>query len=123
MSKIQEAIKRSGKVYVSITGLEIKSGIYNWLSFWRHAIPSKMQADGSSGILSVDLKDVGKMHHTLTVWEDKSSMMAFLNSGAHLGAMGAFDSIASGKVHGYETDVVPCWDEALALWEKHGRVV
>jgi hypothetical protein len=120
--QIQEALAKNGKVYISVTGLT-PNGFISWLKFWRYAIPSKMQADNAPGALFVDVKTVDAYHHTLTVWENKKAMLAFMTSGAHKNAMKNFKSIATGRVYGFEAEVVPSWEAALAkLWE-HGRTV
>lgn len=120
--KVQEALARNGMVYVSVTGLAPK-GILAVPRFWWHAVPSKMQADSALGALFVEVKTVDSYHHTLTIWEDKKAMLAYMTSGAHKNAMKAFRSIGKGVVYGFETQSVPSWEEALALlWEK-GRVL
>jgi heme-degrading monooxygenase HmoA len=69
--------------------------------FWRHAIPSKIQADSAKGILFSDVKKINKIQHTLTAWETKQDMIAYIHSGSHLQAMKAFRKIAVGKTFGY----------------------
>jgi len=107
-------------VYVSITGLKVKN-IFASFIFWWHAIPSKAQADKSTGLVLLDLKRVGSYHFTLTVWENREAMIAYRNSGAHLAAMTAFRKIATGKIYGYEARSIPTWDEALGLWDENAR--
>jgi heme-degrading monooxygenase HmoA len=107
-------------VYVSITGLKVKN-IFASFMFWRHAIPSKAQADRSTGLVSLDVKRAGSYHFTLTVWKNREAMIAYRNSGAHLAAMTAFRKIATGKIYGYETRSIPTWDEALGLWDENAR--
>ncbi len=116
----KEEKKLPAKFYVSITGLKPKS-FWTILLFWRHAIPSKMQADSAPGILFSDVKKINSIQHTLTAWESKSHMMAFLHSGAHLIAMKNFRKIATGKTFGYESDRIPSWDEVHDLWLKNGK--
>jgi hypothetical protein len=107
-------------VYVSITGLKVKN-IFASFIFWRHAIPSKAQAESATGLVLLDLKRVGSYHFTLTVWENTEAMIAYRNSGAHLAAMKAFRKIATGKIYGYETKSIPTWEEALELWDENAR--
>ena len=108
-------------VYISITGLRIK----NWISipiFWWYAIPAKMQADSAAGVIFSDAKEVNSYQHTLTAWKSRKAMLAFLTSGAHIKAMKVFKDVASdGKTYGYESDTIPSWEEALVIWEKHGK--
>jgi hypothetical protein len=108
------------RFYVSITGLIPKS-IWMTFQFWRHAIPSKMQADSAPGILFSEVKRIGKVQHTLTAWESKDHMKAYIHSGAHLEAMKAFRRIATGKTFGFETDRLPEWSEVHELWLKNGK--
>lgn len=102
-------------MYVSITGLKVRS----WLQaplFWRHAIPSLRQAQMAPGNLFADVRKVDGVQHTLTAWESRAAMRAYLTSGAHLQAIRAFRRVGSGRVCGYETETQPTWDEALACW-------
>jgi hypothetical protein len=108
------------KFYVSITGLKPKS-FWSTFLFWRHAIPSKMQADQAPGVLFVDVRKINKIQHTLTAWESREHMLAYVRSGAHLQAMKAFKKIATGKTFGFETDRLPHWDEVHDLWIKNGK--
>lgn len=120
--KIQEALSKNGSVYVSVTGLRIK-GPLAFFGFWRHAIPSKMQADKAPGLLFLELKTIDRFHHTFTIWENKEAMQAYLKSGSHLKAMKVFRKIATGKVLGYEANSAPTWEDALRLWSEEGRTV
>lgn len=105
-------------MYVSITGLKVK-GLLQVPLFWRHAIPAAMQARKARGNLFTDVRKIDGIQHTLTVWEDRAAMRAFLISGAHKEAMKAFGRIGSGSTCGYESDRRPDWDEALAYWRTH----
>jgi hypothetical protein len=107
-------------VYVSITGLKVKSFFTSFI-FWRHAIPSKVQAEKSTGLVFLDVKRVGSYHFTLSAWENREAMIAYRNSGAHLAAMNAFRNIATGRIYGYEASSIPTWDEALGLWDDNAR--
>lgn len=108
------------KFYVSITGLRPKN-FWSKLFFWRYAVPSKIQADAAKGILFSEVKEIQKVQHTLTAWESKDHMKAYIHSGAHLKALKAFRKIATGKTFGYESDRIPTWDEAHILWLKNGK--
>jgi hypothetical protein len=119
---IQEALAKNGSVYISITGLKI-NGLLSIFGFWRHAIPSKIQADKAPGLILVDLKKVGHFHHTLSVWENKEAMLKYLRNGAHLKALKVFRKIATGRVFGYEAQSIPTWDEALGIWSENARTV
>lgn len=106
--------------YVSITGLKPR----NWLAvilFWRHAIPSKIQADQSAGILLSQVKRINGIQHTLTVWNSREDMKNYISQGAHLKAMKLFRKIATGKTFGYESTKIPTWEEVHQLWLDKGK--
>ena len=58
---------------------------------------------------------------TLTVWQTKAHMLAYVRSPKHMKAMKAFRSIATGRLLSYESDVIPDWDDALLKWEREAR--
>lgn len=101
--------------YVSITGLKLKIFWYAPI-FWRHAIASMTQAKTAQGCLSADARKIQGIHHTLTVWTSREAMQAYISQGAHLQAMKAFKSFATGKVYGFETADIPDWPKARTLW-------
>ena len=108
--------------YISITGLRIKSGFAK-MRFWWLTIPAMMQAKKATGNISADARSVDGTHHTLSVWRDQQSMLAYLRSGAHLKAMRNYKSLGSGSVYGFHADEAPSWEKALQLWREHGRAV
>jgi hypothetical protein len=109
-------------VYVSITGLELKSLVHA-PAFWWHAIRSMGQAQSSPGLVSAEARLINGIHHTLTVWESEAAMRAYLTTGAHLAAMKAFHGIATGRTIGFLTEATPDWDEVHALWVLRGNAV
>ena len=111
------------KVWVSVTGLALKSWL-RYPQFMMYAVPSLVQAQSSPGNIFTDAKDVGTIHHTLTVWENRDHMLKFLRQGEHVKAMKVSRTAGKyGKVFGYESDSVPTWEEALQIWAEKGRVV
>ena len=114
--------KTSDQVYVSITGLTLKSLLYA-VPFWWHASQSFSQATRAKGNLFADARRVGDVHHTLTIWTSRDAMRAYLGAGPHRRALKAYQSIGSGRVHGYYADIAPGWDEALRVWEREARAV
>ena len=58
---------------------------------------------------------------TVSAWESRDVMLEFMRSGAHLKAMKAFHSIATGRTYGYESDNIPNWDEAYTLLQEKGK--
>lgn len=107
-------------MYVSITGLKPKS-LRAYFRFWILAIPSFNQARAARGNLHCSVKRIQGQQCTLTAWESRELMLDFMRSGAHLKAMKAFRSIATGKTYGYVAETVPQWKEAFALLQKEGR--
>jgi len=107
-------------VYVSITGLRLKS-IWGTPRFLLHAFRSMRQAKRAPGLLFAQARSVKGVQHTLTVWRSRDDMRAFLKSGAHLAAMQNFREIATGGACGYEAEKAPSWDEALAYWRDNYR--
>ena len=67
------------KVWVSVTGLELKSWL-RYPQFMMYAAPSFIQAQSSPGNVFTDAKDIGTIHHTLTVWEEPSSYARIFTS-------------------------------------------
>ena len=109
-------------VYVSVTGLRLKSG---WQAprFWWHAVRSMAQARRAAGNLLAETRTVDGVHHTLSAWKSDADMRAYLVTGPHREAMAVFPRIAAGRVHGFWSAEVPGWEEALRLWQAQGREV
>ena len=111
------------KYYISITGIELKS-FWHLPKFSMYARRSMMQADRSPGIIEARGNYCGGVHHTLTVWKDRDSMLAYVRSGDHKEAMSISKEMGSFvKVCGYETTDIPPWDVARQIWEEKGKVV
>ena len=113
-------MKSANQVYVSITGLRVKSR-WHELRFWYHAITSMAQAKRSDGIVAADARTINGIHHTLTVWESETAMRRFLYRGAHRRAIKAFPNFASGKTFGYVTEQPPDWDQVHKIWLEYGK--
>jgi hypothetical protein len=112
------------RYYVSVTGLTVKSILY-YPNFIYYAVPSKMQADNADGNILTRTTSANGVQQTLSVWEDKMAMRKFMVAGAHRKAMAITSEVADPektKVYGYESDTIPTWDEAIEMWEKHGKL-
>lgn len=107
-------------VYVSITGLRVKSPTRLPLFIW-HAVRSMQQAKSAAGNLGAEARRIDGVYHTLTVWENRPAMLVYLRSGPHLAAMRAFPAIGTGYAFGFDTDVPPAWEEIAGLWQTEGR--
>ena len=112
----------SDLVYVSITGLKLRR-IWYAPTFWRHAMASMAQAQSATGCLSAETRTIQGVHHTLSVWTSKEAMLAYLTQGAHLKAMQLFGKIATGKTFGFETHIIPGWDDVHRIWRDQGQKV
>lgn len=106
-------------LYVSITGLRLKSFRFAPL-FWYWAVRSFAQARSAPGNLLTEARTIDAVHHTLTVWRDRTDMVRYIRTGPHLRAMRVFPKIASGKVLGFSADASPDWPEARRLWQERG---
>lgn len=107
-------------MYVSVTGLRVKS-LRHLPRFWWHALRSFRQAQKADGVLSVAVRNVDGVQHTLTCWPSRKQMLMFMRSGAHLQAIRAFRDIATGSTIGFEADTPPSWEAAIAKWKAEGR--
>lgn len=107
-------------MHISITGLKPK-GILSYIKFWMLAIPTFRQAQTAAGNKHHSVKNIQGYQCTLTAWENKDAMLAFMRSGPHLKAMKAFHKIATGRTYGYESETIPSWEEAYKLLEEKGR--
>ena len=107
-------------MYISLTGLKPK-GILGFIKFWTLAIPTFRQAQTAKGNLYRAVKKVNGFQCTITAWENRDVMLDFMRSGAHLKAMKAFNSIATGKTYGYESETLPSWNEAFEILQEKGK--
>jgi hypothetical protein len=81
------------------------------------------QAKQAPGNISADATYIKGTHHTLKVWKDRKAMLNYMRSGNHVKAMTIFDDIATGKTYGYESEIVPTWEQARQLYETKARVM
>ncbi len=109
-------------VYISITGLQLRR-MWHAPIFWRHAFSSMTQAQRANGCLGASARTINGIHHTRSIWRDRDAMLAFLHTGAHLKAVKAFRTIATGKTLGFTAMEIPNWDEVHELWLSEGRLV
>jgi len=109
-------------MYVSVTGLKPK-GLLGWLRFFIMTAPASRKARKADGVLLCDFGSRDGYQNTLTVWESKKHMMAYRASPSHLRAMKRISQIGAGKVHGYEADFIPSWEDAFAEYDRHAREV
>ena len=84
-------------MYVSVTGLKTNN-LYASMKFWLLTIPAFGAAQKADGILLCENKSRNGYQHTLTVWQTKAHMVAYVRSPKHIKAMRAFPSIAIGRL-------------------------
>ncbi len=109
--------------YVSLTRLDLGSPWHIW-RFMKHAIASKQDAMRADGLIRLDSKALSlKSHATMSLWQTRKHMIAFLHGPVHLAAIKDFPRIATGQVHGYESDHLPSWPQALELLTHQGRTL
>lgn len=107
-------------VYVSITGMRVHS-VLHYPRFMFHAAASMFQARRAPGNLFADARVIAGVHHTLTLWTDRSAMLDYLAAGAHRRAMKAFSSLGKGYAFGFDAAARPDWSAVQALWLAEGE--
>lgn len=110
----------SAQIYISITGLELKS-LWQFPRFWMHAFRAMAQARKAPGNLSASARNMGGVQHTLTTWNSRADMLAFVHSGNHAAAISIFPQIATGKTYGYMSNAAPAWTDIPKIWREKGR--
>lgn len=108
--------------YVSITGFTVR-GPWAAPRFWWLTLRAMAQARRAPGNLVASGNVIDGVAHTLTAWEDRAAMRAFLTSGAHARAMRAMPGLGSGRTVGRAMERVPDWTEARAIWDAEAREV
>ena len=109
-------------VYVSVTGFRPKTGV-QFARFWWHTLRSLAQARRSPGNIEVSARKIDGIYHTMSIWTDEASMIAFVRSGAHRRAMQNFREFGMGKTHGFGASGKPGWNAAYERWLLHAKEV
>ena len=108
--------------YVAITGFHLTK-LWQAPRFYWHAARAMKQAKSARGNLLAEARFIRGIHHTLTVWQTREAMLAYMREGPHLQAMKAFGTMGGGSTYGYETDAIPDWTKAHGLWTEFGRTI
>ena len=86
----------------------------------------KAQVKKSRGSVGLELRKTKSLAFwTKTLWEDKDSLIAFNNSGAHQSGKPKLKEWCNEAVHAhweYGGDRLPTWQEAEEALVKHGRL-
>lgn len=108
--------------HLSLTGLRVRRF---WLTpvFWWYATPAFRTAERAPGALAVDAWSADGTHHTMSLWESKAAMHAYLADPVHRRAARAFPRIATGKTLGLPADELPSRAAAQDMLAREGRVV
>lgn len=116
-------VNQSGRYYVSVTTLVLKSWLYapKFFYYTSKAFKSAEQASGNISSIGTSYKGA---HMTITVWENKEAMLKFFRGEAHAAAMKITKDISSySKMCGYFTDEMPSHEDAIKVWKRDGRRV
>jgi hypothetical protein len=106
--------------HVSITGLRLRHPALAPV-FWWHAIRAMAQARAAAGSLPAEARRIGTVHHTVSVWQDRAAMLAYLPTGAYRRALTLFPRIATGEVAGFAAASAPRWKDIPTILRAKGR--
>lgn len=111
-------------VWVSLTRVRVRSVLFLPGFFW-HTMRSRRQVKRGQGFLvGALLADSGRVFWTMTAWESRTRMLAFMTSGAHMQAMPKLlNWCDEASVAGWEQEdsMLPRWDEADRRMRAIGR--
>ena len=110
------------EIYVSITGLRLNGFWWHPVFSW-HAVRSFGEARAAPGNITAKARTISGIHHTITAWESRKHMLAYLTMPRPRAAMRAFPRIGTGRTIGYVSETVPEWAEAREIWENEAREV
>ena len=107
---------------VTISSIRLKS-LWNFFALSRFALQITKQLYKSKGMLKFRKTGLGKLHFTMTLWENEEDMKNFAySSGSHLEFMKKSGEIASELgTYTYSSDVLPDWKTAKQLLAEKGK--
>ena len=122
-----EAVSGTAPVYVSITGVELVDRGRARDAFWQHLREVNAQLPEQNGLIGYSLRRelLGNAAWTMSIWEDRQAMRAFVRSPRHAAAMkegtaGIADMAF--VTFEMEANALPLrWEDALTRLEKDGR--
>jgi heme-degrading monooxygenase HmoA len=103
-------------MYISVTRLQLKS-VWKIFQFHKFNGGVQRQVKTAKGIISINTKGTSFTNfYTLTSWESKEDMLAFMRNGAHAIAMKNSSKFAVKiTTKGYESTFTPAWEEVIPL--------
>jgi heme-degrading monooxygenase HmoA len=110
-------------VWVSVTRLRVRSVRFLPGFAW-YALRSNMQAKRAEGLVGIDLlTDRDWTFWTMTAWESRAAMLAFMTSGAHKKAMPKLLEWCdeASVAHWEQEDAELGWEEANRRMRAMGR--
>jgi hypothetical protein len=120
LSKAKDLARKA--MIASVTELHLKN-FWSYIRFLPLAIKSKIQAERSPGLISLQLGSKGLfIQRTLTVWKSEKLMHDYVRSGSHLRAMKTFSQIANrSSTATFAVKSLPTWREALEKLKTEGK--
>lgn len=117
MSQFTKFVKTSTTMKVTITSIELKT-IFKFFPLSRYALDIIRQLN-TTDCLEMKKQGLGKLHYTMTLWENEAQLKAFARSGAHRDAMKKSATIAKAiKTLTIEAEQLPDWKTAKKMLEK-----
>ncbi len=110
----------NGSYVISVTGLRIRKPWHIFRFYW-HAVRIKMACERAPGNVLTAVTKKDGFQHTLTVWESKKQLLAFVYSSPHQEAIDIFHEIATGSTCSFSSESVPSMEEAIEYWREHGK--
>jgi hypothetical protein len=107
---------------IIVTHIELRS-LWGFFSLSNHArkILAQMKGHSHTGFKKTGR---GKNHYTMSRWNNREEMMAFVRSGAHLSSMKKAGKFAAQiRTVSLDREDFPDWQEARTLLSQHGRVI
>ncbi len=103
-------------MYLSITYFRVKSLIH-YPAFMKHVSRINAQVHKADGVLEVKQRIDPLFHaYTMTLWESREHMLAFMHAGAHKAAMPDTRKLATRFTgFGFDTQSTIDWKEAKRL--------
>lgn len=112
-------------IFVSITRLRLRSGLYLLPFFWHTFTSTRQLTKRSKFIKGKTLLDKGLTFWTMTLWSAEADMRAYRNTDAHKKAMPKLQHWCSeaSVAHWQQTgDDFPAWTEAHRHMQTEGRL-